>query len=187
MLLEFLWRRDFLISASGIRKLVDDHLPFKNLEDAKMPIHIVATDTVSGGTVILFEGSASDAIVASAAIPGAFAPLRYRNLFPADGAISNNTPIKIALDKGAERLFILPTGSASALHAPPMGAVANALHALTQLISRQLTTELEHVRPTVEYHVAPPPLVGSPYELRAPTSISTAPAKYREVDCERRT
>jgi NTE family protein len=163
----FIWRRDFLISAGGIRKLVDDHLPFKNLEDAKMPIHIVATDMVSGSTVVLSEGSASDAIVATTAIPGVFAPLRYRNFFLADGAISNNTPIKVALDKGAERLIILPTGSACALHAPPMGAVASALHALTLLISRQLTTELEYLHPTVEYHVVPPlcPLEGSPYDF----------------------
>jgi NTE family protein len=132
-----------------------------------MPIQMVATDMVSGGTVVLSEGSASDAIAVGAAIPGAFAPLRYGNLFLADGAISNNTPIKAALDKRAERLIIQPTGSACALHAPPMGAVANALHALTLLISRQLTTEPEYLHPTVEYHVVPPlcPLVGSPYDF----------------------
>ena len=167
MVFGFLWRRDFLISHSGIRKLIDDHLPYKNLEDATIPVHIVATDIVSGGAVVLSEGSASDAIVASTAIPGAFAPLKYRDIFLADGAISNNTPVRVTLDKGAERLIILPTGSACALHAPPMGAVANALHALTLLISRQLTTELEYLDRTVQYHVVPPlcPLVGSPYDF----------------------
>jgi len=167
MLLGFLWRRDFLISHGGLRKLIDDHLPYKNLEDATIPVHIVATDMVSGGSVVLSEGSASDAIVASTAIPGAFAPLKYKNLFLADGAISNNTPVRVALDQGAERLIILPTGSACAEQAPPAGAVANALHALTLLISRQLTTELQYLDPTVEYRVVPPlcPLVGSPYDF----------------------
>jgi NTE family protein len=30
-LLSFLWRRDFLIPHDGVRKLVDDHIPFRNL------------------------------------------------------------------------------------------------------------------------------------------------------------
>ncbi|MEA2821426.1 MAG: hypothetical protein QOJ86_3430, partial [Bradyrhizobium sp.] len=32
--LSFLWRRDFLIPHDGIKKLVDDHIPYRNLEDA---------------------------------------------------------------------------------------------------------------------------------------------------------
>ena len=47
------------------------------------------------------------------------------------------------MQKGARRLIILPTGHACANQAPPVGAVANALHALTLLIARQLVSELE--------------------------------------------
>ena len=166
-MLGFLWRRDFLISNEGIRKLIDDHLPYRNLQDAKLPVYIVTTDIVSGETVVLSEGSAAEAIVASTAIPGAFAPVRFHNLYLADGAISSNTPVRVALDNGAQRLIILPTGFACASQSPPMGAVANALHALTLLISRQLTAELDYLDQSVEYHVVPPlcPLVGSPYDF----------------------
>src|SRR5215469_10620427 len=52
-LLGFLWRRDFLVPHDGIRKLLDDHLPFRNLQEAQLPIHIVTTDIVSGETVVL--------------------------------------------------------------------------------------------------------------------------------------
>ena len=85
----------------------------------------------------------------------------------ADGAISSNTPIRVAIQKGARRLIILPTGHACATDAPPVGAVANALHALTLLISRQLVSELEGLGPEIEYAVVPPlcPLVGSPYDF----------------------
>nr|WP_244487322.1 patatin-like phospholipase family protein [Afipia sp. Root123D2] len=163
----FLWRRDFLISHDGLRKLVDDHLPYKNLEDAKIPVHIVTTDIVSGDAVVLSQGSAVEAIVASTSIPGAFAPVKHDGLYLADGAISSNTPIRTAIDKGAMRLIILPTGYACAGHAPPAGAVANALHALTLLIARQMTTELEYLDPAIDYSVVPPlcPLVGSPYDF----------------------
>jgi NTE family protein len=166
-LLGFLWRRDFLIPHDGIRKLIDDHIPYKKLEDAKLPVHIVTTDIITGDSVVLSEGSTSDAIVASTAIPGAFEPVRYKDFYLADGAISSNTPIRVAVAKGAQRLIILPTGYACSTHAPPVGAVANALHALTLLISRQLVIELEGLDSSIEYFVVPPlcPLVGSPYDF----------------------
>jgi NTE family protein len=149
-MLGFLWRRDFLIPHDGIRKLIDDHIPFRNLQDATMPVHIVATDIITGDSVVLSEGSTAEAIVASTAIPGAFSPIRYKNYFLADGAISSNTPVRVAVRKGATRLIVLPTGHACANQAPPVGAVANALHALTLLIARQLVIELENLGPGIE-------------------------------------
>jgi NTE family protein len=166
-LLTFLWRRDFLIPHDGIRKLVDDHIPYRNLEQAKLPLHIVTTNIVTGDSVVFSEGPTAEAIVASTAIPGAFSPVRYRNIYLADGAVSSNTPVRIAVAKGARRLIILPTGHACASEAPPVGAVANVLHALTLLIARQLVSELENLAPGITYSVVPPlcPLVGSPYDF----------------------
>ena len=166
-LLGFLWRRDFLIPHDGVRKLLKDHLPFGNLQDAQLPLHIVTTDIVSGESVVLSQGSAVEAIVASTSIPGAFAPVPYRDRYLADGAISANTPVKVAVEKGARRLIILPTGYACAADKPPVGAVANALHALTLLIARQLVNDLEDLPSGIDYFVVPPlcPLSGSPYDF----------------------
>ena len=137
------------------------------MQDAELPVHIVTTDIVSGNSVILSDGPAADAIVASTAIPGAFAPVPYKDRYLADGAISANTPVKVAVSKGARRLIILPTGYACATDVPPVGAVANALHALTLLIARQLVNDLEDLSSDIEYVVVPPlcPLVGSPYDF----------------------
>jgi NTE family protein len=142
-------------------------LPYRNLQDAKLPLYIVATDIVTGDSVVLSEGPADQAVIASTAIPGAFAPVHYKNYYLADGAISSNTPIRVAVAKGAKRLIVLPTGYACETQAPPVGAVANVLHALTLLIARQLVSELEGLGPEIEYFVVPPlcPLVGSPYDF----------------------
>jgi NTE family protein len=166
-LLGFLWRRDFLITHDGVRKLIDDHIPFRRLEQAALPVHVVATDIISGDAVVFSDGSTSEAIVASTSIPGAFSPIHYKDYYLADGAISSNTPVRVAVAKGARRLIVLPTGHACANEAPPVGAVANALHALTLLIARQLVNELENIGPEIEYYVVPPlcPLVGSPYDF----------------------
>jgi NTE family protein len=166
-LLGFVRRRDFLVTPDGLRKLIDTHLPYRNLEDAKIPIHVIATDILSAETVVLSKGPACEAILASAAIPAAFAPVQMSDLFLADGAISSNTPVRAAVARGAQRLIILPTGYACARQTPPVGAVANALHALTLLIARQLISELEHLQPEIDYYVLPPlcPLDGSPYDF----------------------
>jgi NTE family protein len=166
-ILHFIRKRDFLIPHDGLQKLLDDHLPYGNLQDAKLPVHIVTTDLASGDSVVLSDGPAAQAIIASTAIPGAFAPVRYQDYYLADGAISSNTPVRVAIEKGARRLIILPTGYACATHAPPSGAVASALHALTLLIARQLVSELQNIDPGIEYFVVPPlcPLVGSPYDF----------------------
>ena len=166
-MLGFLWRRDFLIPHDGVRKLVEDNIPFRNLEEAPLPVHIVATDIITGDAVVMSEGPTVDAILASTSIPGAFSPIRYRDHYLADGAISSNTPVRVAVKKGARRLIVLPTGHACANDDPPVGAVANALHALTLLIARQLVSELEALGPDIEYYVVPPlcPLVGSPYDF----------------------
>lgn len=163
----FIRRRDFLVTSQGLRGIIETNLPYRNLEDAKIPIHVVATDILSGETVVLSKGSAADAILASAAIPAAFPPVHVENLYLADGAISSNTPVRVAAALGARRLIILPTGYACALQAPPMGAVANALHALTLLIARQMISELDSLAPDIDYYVLPPlcPLKGSPYDF----------------------
>jgi NTE family protein len=80
-LLGFVRHRDFLVSSHGIRGLVERHLPYCNLEDAGIPIYVIATDVLSGGSVVLSKGSAAEAIAASTALPVAFAPVRLGQQF----------------------------------------------------------------------------------------------------------
>lgn len=171
--LRFVRRRDFLVGSEGLYRLVHAHLPYQNLQDAKIPVHIVATDLVSGDAVILSEGPAAQAIIASTAIPAAFAPVQLDRLYLADGAITSCTPVHQAVALGSTRLIVLPTGYACAREAPPQGAVANALHALTLLTTRQVLGELEHLDGGIEYHVVPPlcPLLGSPYDFSHTTEL----------------
>jgi NTE family protein len=166
-LIGFIRRRDFLVAADGVRRLIDTHVPYRNLEEAKIPLHVVATDLLSGETVVLSKGSVAQAVLASTAIPAAFAPVQIESLYLADGAITCNTPVRVAIGCGARRLIVLPTGYACALETPPAGAIACALHALTLLIARQLLHELHGLDSDIEYFVVPPlcPLLGSPYDF----------------------
>ncbi|WGJ16600.1 patatin-like phospholipase family protein [Methylocapsa sp. D3K7] len=76
-----LGRPDNLIDPSNLRRLLERHLPFPNLEDAAIPVHVIATN-LGGTAVCLSSGPAVDAIMASAAIPGAFPPVSHRRRPP---------------------------------------------------------------------------------------------------------
>lgn len=118
---------------------------------------MLATDLLSGGELRLSEGDARDAILASAAIPGIFPPIQWRGRKLIDGGVFNNTPITAAIELGAERVYVLPTGNACALPEAPRGAVAMLLHAASLLIMRRLLLEVELLRDRAELIILPPP------------------------------
>ncbi len=160
-------KRDFLLETGALQALIERNLPYRRLEDAPIPIHIVTTDFLSGEMVVLSKGSAAEAIVASCAIPAAFASLAINGRFLADGGLTSNTPIKLARDLGATRLIILPTGHACALRQPPVGAISSALHGLTLLVASQIVRELESLDGACDYHVVPSlcPLGSTAYDF----------------------
>jgi NTE family protein len=159
---------DNIIDPSRLRLLIETYLPFAQLEDATIPVHVVATD-LQGQAVALSRGPAVDAILASTAIPGVFPPVQIDDRTLMDGAVAARTPIHLAAKLGASRIIVLPTGYACALKESPRGAVAKALHAITLLIAWQLVHDLEQLPESIDVHLAPAlcPLDVSPYDFSA--------------------
>lgn len=154
-LARFAWRRDYLVDARGLGNILDRNLPYAMIEDAAVPLGIVTTDFLSGLPVVLRDGPAAKAVLASCAIPAAFPPVRLGDRILADGGIASNTPVRAAVDLGATRLIVLPTGHACAMANPPPGAIASALHSLMLLISGQLVRDLEVLPDEIDFHVVP--------------------------------
>ncbi len=167
-LLGILRRPDSIVDPSRLRLILETHLAYARLEDAPLPLHVMATDQQGVG-VRLSAGSAVEAILASAAVPGIFPPVTIDGRQLMDGAIAANTPLRMAAELGAKRIVVLPTGYACALTSPPAGVIARMLHAVTLLIAWQLMHEIETMSESVEIHVAPAlcPLAVSPYDFTA--------------------
>ncbi len=155
--LGFFGGRDHLVSDRGLRELLDDNLQFSRLERAPVPLHVMTTDLLSGREYRISSGDALSAVLASAAIPGVFPAVEWDGRLLVDGGVSNNTPISDAIELGAERIYVLPTGNACDLPEPPRGAVAMLLHATSLLIMRRLLVEVESLRDRAELIVLPPP------------------------------
>lgn len=181
-LLGFLGQLPSLVPATGLRRLLRRHLEFTRIEDAPIPLHVVATDVLSGHDVLLSAGDAVDAIAASAAIPAVLPPVRINGRELMDGGVVNNTPISHAVSLGADVIYVLPTGYACDLSAPPRGAMAMALHALTLAINQRLAADITRFENTIDLRVVPPlcPVHISPMDFsHAATLIEQAHTETR--------
>lgn len=160
-------RRDYLVDAGALRRLLQRKLPIQRLEETRLPCHIITTDLLEGIEVRISSGPAVPALLASTAIPGVFPPVRIDGRYLIDGGAANHTPVSAALELGATRLIVLPTGYACALQSPPRGAVAIALKGLNILIVRQLIAEIRRLRDQAEILVVPPlcPVETSAYDF----------------------
>ena len=166
-LLGLFGKRSHLVTSAPLRLLIESELPLKNLEDTRVFCYVTATDVLKGTEVVLSSGPAVEALLASAAIPAIFPFVRIADRQLMDGGITNNTPISVAVDLGATRVVVLPTGISCALQQPPVGAMAVGLHALNLLIMRQLVDDLKRFEDAVELVTVPPlcPLITTPYDF----------------------
>lgn len=166
--------RDHLVDSSGLRHLLERCLPYRQLEAAALPVHIVATDVLTGKEVLLSHGPVVDAVLASAAIPGVYPPVCIDGRWLIDGGVANNTPISAAVGLGATRIVVLPTGFACALEQAPTGVVSGAVHALSLLVARQLVRDAERYGGgAVQLRIVPSlcPLGVSPYDYSAAATL----------------
>ena len=175
--LGFFGLKDHLVPDGNLRNLLRRHLDFGRLEHSPIPLHVIATDVLTGRELRLSSGPAEDAVMASAAIPGVFGPVRWGDRELVDGGVSNNTPISHAIELGAETVYVLPTGNACDLPEPPRGALGMLLHSMSLLVMRRLLIEVESLKDRARLIVLPPPcpLQISPIEFgRSEELIRTA-------------
>jgi NTE family protein len=179
-----LGKRDHVVSADALRKLVGQYLAFDDLADAPIPLHLVAFDLDCGDEVLLSEGPALDAIAATAAVPGVLPPVRVGDRRLIDGGVVNNTPISHAVQLGAERIYVLPTLDPSPVPvSSPRGALGAAMGGLGLLVGKRLEDDIARYAGEAELIVlsAPNPLEVQPTDFaHASRLIRDALASARE-------
>lgn len=162
-------KRDHLVDPGPLSRLLHRHLPIERLEEARLPCVVVTTDLLEGIEVRVASGPAVPALMASAAIPGVFPPVRLDGRYLIDGSVANHSPISAAVESGAKRVFVLPTGYSCARKGPPDGVIDMALHGLNILTVGKLMSAVQRFASDVAITVVPPlcPLAVSPVNFRA--------------------
>lgn len=156
-LLGFAGRRSHLVPNRALRRLISRHAQFADLADSPIPLRVIATDALTGEELLLDRGNAVQAVLASAAIPGVFPPVPWGDRILIDGGVSNYAPISHALDLGADQVYVLTSGAACGLLAPPKGAIPSMLHSASFLVTSRLIVEMRHVEDRARFVVLPAP------------------------------
>ncbi|MFA5991176.1 MAG: patatin-like phospholipase family protein [Candidatus Doudnabacteria bacterium] len=91
-----------LITTQGIGEMMKEVLGDVNIEDAKIPLAIVATNIENGEAIIFKTGSVAEAVMASVCIPGLFVPTEYQDKKLVDGGLVKNLPLSLLDEMGAE-------------------------------------------------------------------------------------
>lgn len=79
----------------------------EDFDELPIPFRAVATDIETGSAVVLGAGNLAHAMRASMAVPGIFAPIEYGDRLLVDGGVSNNLPIDVARQMGADVLIVV--------------------------------------------------------------------------------
>jgi len=131
-----------VVPVGGLVSLITGNLGVARLEDLQVPLHVIATDAVTGELVDLVEGSLVDALVASSAIPGVFPPRLVDGRTLMDGGLVANVPVDYAFDLGARSAIVLDAAWPCELTHPPQTVIESIAVALRLLTRSQADAQM---------------------------------------------
>jgi NTE family protein len=111
-----LFRQGAFFSSHRWRNFLTGRLPYRDIEEAAVALRITATDYDEGRSVVFDSGPVVEAILASTALPGIFPPHPIGDRCYLDGAISDQLPLKVALEAGAQTIYVM----AVSVPSPPL-------------------------------------------------------------------
>ena len=132
-----------LLSNEKLGKVLEEHIGDKNIEDAVIPLGIVATNISTGEKVVLDKGPVSRAVMASSCIPGVFEPVEMDGMLLVDGGILENVPLQTVQDLGADYIVGVDLHAKYANERPKniLDVLINSFH-ITMMASSKLQTEV---------------------------------------------
>jgi len=154
-------RRDHTVSSGPMTRWLESHVPFQRLEQAGLPLVVTATDLASGQPVYLSRGPLVPALMASSAMPGVFPPVELEGRLLVDGGMAADTPVGVAVEAGADRVYVLPT-TGPGTFGRPRGASDVILRSIRVMLGTASAAEIGAWTSRVDiYVVAAPFLPGS--------------------------
>jgi len=146
----YLQQRDAVYANSGLRSIIEEGFPHERLEDAVVPVEVVATSLTDGGERWFTYGPAIDAVLASSAMPAIFPPVEIDGERYIDGGVVDNVPIQRAIDAGATRIVVLLCSPP--VFQPPVSKrpVEGMVNALFIAIHARFVRDMAHLPEDVE-------------------------------------
>jgi len=92
---------------TALKRMALPAISIDDFDELPIPFRAVATDIVTGEAIVLDSGDLAGAMRASMSAPGIFKPVRRDGRILVDGGVSNNLPVQIVRDMGADILIVV--------------------------------------------------------------------------------
>lgn len=137
-----------------LRRLLKPVERVSDFDRLPIPFRAVATDIRTGETVVLKSGNLATAVRASMSIPGLFAPVMIDKRLLVDGLVSNNLPVDIAKQMGADIVIVssIPSETNRELNS----ALDISLQSMDLLMRKSSASQLKLIRKGVDILIEPP-------------------------------
>jgi NTE family protein len=165
-----------------IRTLVESARYTYDFDELPIPYRAVATDMVAGDMVVLSQGDLADAMRASMAFPGAFAPVTIDGKLLSDGGMVRNLPVDVARKLCADVVIAVWMSSP-----PPTAAdLTSSLSLLSRSTDVMFATnqreQIASLRPTDVGIEVPMGDIGTSSFTRVPEAVDLG---YKAADAQR--
>jgi NTE family protein len=147
--------RTHLHSREPLRRLLDEHLPARRIEDLTVRFECVAASIERAAEEWFTAGPLADAVLASCAVPGLLAPVRIGDEHFLDGGLVNSIPVGRAVAAGARTVYVLQVGRVEQPLAPPRRPWEVALVAFEIARRHRFATDMAALPGDVAVHVLP--------------------------------
>jgi NTE family protein len=142
-----------LFSNEELGRVIESKVGKARIEQAPIPLAIVAADISTGEKVILREGEVAAAVMASGALPGIFQPVRVGNRMLMDGGIIENVPVSPLRSMGAE-VVVAVNLSADRRYRIPEDIIDILFNAFDIAIDENTKEQMKDADVVIEPHLA---------------------------------
>lgn len=137
-LVNFVMPPKALVSNHPMARFVEKYIGPVDFHELRLPFAAVASDAVSGESVIFNKGRVSHAICASTAIPGFINPVKYQQRFLVDGAVVHPVPVALTKSMGAD--VVIAVDLSTPMLAEPKNFVTAILNTI-EIMSQKIISE----------------------------------------------
>ena len=137
-----------LLSNRSMGAFFRKHFPHDKFEDLPIPFAAVACDLETGEEVVLKDGDLIEAVRASCAIPGVYAPVVRDGKMLVDGGVIANVPTKAVRELGAEVIIAVDVLASGATYWGTPSTLVGILFQTTMMLLRA-ASKAHHYRADV--------------------------------------
>lgn len=144
-----------MASNDGLRELLERGVSYTRFEEARIPLHVVATSMATGRARWFSSGPLVEPILASAALPAVFPPVQIDGEWFIDGGVVDNVPVRKALELGVTRLVIFHVGNFDKPRPHPRRPIDVLLQSFSIARSHRWLEDIAHIPDDVEVITLP--------------------------------